>query len=264
MIFSCHAVVAEWQTRCLQAAVIFGRAGLSPANRTMYFLMDETLIEAVKQWNIDASLPLQVGDFTLIFSFEPDGKGEETIFAYKNEKKGWTVRALYNDGSGDFSVRVDIGMLEFSLIEFITDDFDAFRSMTEERLPAIIESHYVHAEKDFNVIMKQKGVPDGDWESLLPAKYAGFRRTVDPTCAVRIINGSYMVAAYYDGVTQSGLAVMYNFLRDDFFAERRVHNFPNLVHDFDSTSVDELRGALRERLCPVLDEIRDKAERKAL
>lgn len=107
-------------------------------------------------------------------------------------------------------------MLEFSLIEFITDDFDAFRGMTEERLPAIIESHYVHAEKDFNVIMKQKGVPDGDWESLLPATYAGFRRTVDPTCAVRIINGSYMVAAYYDGVTQSGLAVMYNFLRDDF------------------------------------------------
>lgn len=37
MIFSCHAVVAEWQTRCLQAAVIFGRAGSSPANRTMYF-----------------------------------------------------------------------------------------------------------------------------------------------------------------------------------------------------------------------------------
>lgn len=123
------------------------------------FLMDETLIEAVKQWNIDASLPLQVGDFTLIFSFEPAGKGEETIFAYKDEKKGWTVRALYNDGSGDFSVRVDIGMLEFSLIEFITDDFDAFRSMTEERLPAIIESHYVHAEKDFNVIMKQKAFP---------------------------------------------------------------------------------------------------------
>lgn len=36
MIFSCHAVVAEWQTRCLQAAVIFGRAGSSPANRTKY------------------------------------------------------------------------------------------------------------------------------------------------------------------------------------------------------------------------------------
>lgn len=58
------------------------------------FLMDETLIEAVKQWNIDASLPLQVGDFTLIFSFEPAGKGEETVFAYKDEKKGGPF-ALY-------------------------------------------------------------------------------------------------------------------------------------------------------------------------
>jgi hypothetical protein len=36
MNFSFQAVVAEWQTRCLQAAVIFGRAGSSPANRTIF------------------------------------------------------------------------------------------------------------------------------------------------------------------------------------------------------------------------------------
>ena len=36
MHFSFQAVVAEWQTRCLQAAVIFGRAGSSPANRTIF------------------------------------------------------------------------------------------------------------------------------------------------------------------------------------------------------------------------------------
>ena len=55
---------------------------------------------------------------------------------------------------------------------------------------------------------------------------------------------------------------MYNVLRDDFFAERRVQNFPNLVHDFDTSSLKELEKALRKRLLPVLDEIaaaRDKS-----
>lgn len=35
MSSSYYAVVAEWQTRCLQAAVTSGRAGSTPANRTI-------------------------------------------------------------------------------------------------------------------------------------------------------------------------------------------------------------------------------------
>ena len=79
---------------------------------------------------------------------------------------------------------------------------------------------------------------------------------------MRIINGSYMILAYYDAATRSGLSLMYNVLRDDFFAERRVQNFPHLVHDFDTSSLKELEKALRKRLLPVLDEIaadRDKS-----
>ena len=64
-----------------------------------------------------------------------------------------------------------------------------------------------------------------------------------------------MILAYYDGATRSGLSLMYNILRDDFFAERRIHNFPNLVHDFDSSDLKLLKKALQERLLPVLDSI---------
>ena len=147
-------------------------------------------------------------------------------------------------------------MLEFTLIEFITDDFATFTKMVEKRLPHIIETHYVHCREDFSVILTNKGVPDGDWQDLLPLEYAGFERIIEPSEAVRIINGSYMVVAYYDASTRSGLSIMYNLLRDDFFAERRVRNFPNLVHDFDSKTVDELRTALSENLRSVLDDVR--------
>ena len=219
MNFSFQAVVAEWQTRCLQAAVIFGRAGSSPANRTIFIHGREI------------------------------NRNSETM-------EYGSVEGVYHNGSGDFSVRTDIGMLEFTLIEFITDDFATFTKMVEKRLPHIIETHYVHCREDFSVILTNKGVPDGDWQDLLPLEYAGFERIIEPSEAVRIINGSYMVVAYYDASTRSGVSIMYNLLRDDFFAERRVRNFPNLVHDFDSKTVDELRTALSENLRFVLDDVR--------
>ena len=153
-------------------------------------------------------------------------------------------------------------MLEFALIEFITDSFELFRSMVEERLARIIYDDYVERSRNFSVILKNKGVPDVQWDAFLPEQYQGFRRLVKPNDAVRIINGSYMILAYYDAATRSGLSLMYTLLRDDFFAERRVENFPNLVHDFDTSSLKELEKALQNRLLPVLDEIaadRDKA-----
>ena len=153
-------------------------------------------------------------------------------------------------------------MLEFALIEFITDSFELFRSMVEERLARIIYDDYVERSRNFSVILQNKGVPGVQWDAFLPEQHQGFRRIVKPNDAVRIINGSYMILAYYDAATRSGLSLMYNLLRDDFFAERRVQNFPNLVHDFDTSSLKELEKALQKRLLPVLDEIaadRDKS-----
>ena len=257
--------MAEWQTRCLQAAVIFDRAGSTPANRTI-FTMDATLIETLKQWNITTVLPLSVGDFQLLEEYrmiEKDGKPVEyRLFTYENHVNGWTVRAILNPESEEFSIRTDIGKLEFALNEFLTDSFALFRSMVEERLGRIIHDDYGERSRNFSVILKNKGVPDVAWDEFLPDSYQGFRRLVKPNDAVRIINGSYMILAYYDAATRSGLSLMYNVLRDDFFAERRVQNFPNLVHDFDTSSLKELEKALRKRLLPVLDEIaadRDKS-----
>ncbi|MGN0947786.1 hypothetical protein [Megasphaera sp.] len=194
---------------------------------------------------------------------EKDGKPVEyRLFTYENQDNGWTVRAIFNPESEEFSIRTDIGMLEFALIEFITDSFELFRSMVEERLARIVNDYYVDRKRNFSIILRNKGVPDVEWDDFLPESYKGFRRLIKPNDAVRIINGSYMILSYYDAATRSGLSLMYNLLRDDFFAERRVQNFPNLVHDFDTSSLKELEKALKKRLVPVLDTIaadRDKS-----
>ena len=221
------------------------------------------MIETLKQWNITSVLPLQVGDFKLSADFcmiQENGKDKEyRLFTYQNNEKGWSVRAILNPSSEEFSIHTDIGMLEFALIEFITDDFAMFQQMVEQRLEKIIRNYYVDVSNNFSVILKDKGIPDVQWDDFLPEEYKGLRRLIKPNDAVRIINGSYMVLSYYDAASQSGLSLMYNVLRDDFFAERRVHNFPNLVHDFDSQDIKDLKVSLQNRLLPVLDGIADEA-----
>lgn len=206
-----------------------------------------------------SSLPLQVGDFKLSAEFRmisDQGKDVEyLLFIYRNEKNGWSVRATVNPETDEFFIRTDIGMLEFALIEFITEDFSAFRTMVETRLPQLIDDYYVRRANNFSVLLRDKGVPAVQWDDFLPEEYAGLRRMIKPDEAVRIINGSYMILAYYDSATRSGLSLMYNVLRDDFFAERRIRNFPNLVHDFDSRDVKDLQRALEAHLLPVLDAI---------
>jgi hypothetical protein len=221
--------------------------------------MDDALIASLKQWNITSVLPLQVGDFKLTEEFRmvtEDGSDKEfLLFVYHDPRNDWSVRGTYNPASEEFSVRTDIGMLEFALIEFIMDDFTEYKAMVEARLPRLIHDYYVERSRNFTVILKNKGVAAVDWSTILPEEYKGFKRLIEPGEAVRIVNGSYMIVSYYQAATRSGLSVMYNVLRDDFFAERRLHNFPNLVHDFDGHDLKDFEQSLQQRLIPVLDGI---------
>lgn len=228
--------------------------------------MDKTLIETLKQWNITSVLPPSVGAFQLSAEFQTvyrEGDEEEfCLFRYRLAAKPWSVRAVYTPSAAEFSVRTDLGMLEFALIDFITDDWERFRHLVATRLVRIMTDYYVHCEHNFTEIVKEKGLPEVRWDSFLPSTYEGFIRYLQPCEAVRIVNGSYMILSYYEAATESGLSLMYNVLRDDFFAEQRVYNFPHSVHDFDSTSVADLQDALQTRLLPVLTRIRREVEEK--
>ena len=59
------------------------------------------------------------------------GKDKEyLIFLYTNDDNGWTVRGTINPETNELFVRTDIGMLEFALIEFITENFESFRNIS--------------------------------------------------------------------------------------------------------------------------------------
>lgn len=122
--------------------------------------MDKTLIETLKQWNITSVLPPSVGAFQLSAEFQTvyrEGDEEEfCLFRYRLAAKPWSVRAVYTPSAAEFSVRTDLGMLEFALIDFITDDWERFRHLVATRLVRIMTDYYVHCEHNFTAIVKGK------------------------------------------------------------------------------------------------------------
>jgi len=225
--------------------------------------MDDKLVEEIKQKNIVSILPPSVGDFKLRETFqlisENGADREFVIFSYFNDTNSWSVRGVFNPQSEEYSVRTDIVLLEFSLIEFITDDLDSYCQLVETRLPRLIHDYYVERSRNFSKLLLDKGITTAPWSTILPAEHNGFRCLIRPDEAVRIINGSYMIVAYYHEDLKCGISIMYNVLRDDFFAEKRIHGIPSLVHDFDGHDLKTLLHQMERHFLPILDTLSQEA-----
>ena len=57
---------------------------------------------------------------------------------------------------------------------------------------------------------------------------------------------------YVDFSLESSFTLYYNIYRDEFFAEARIWNIPDVNYDFDSNELPELEEKLHQRLLPRL------------
>ena len=221
-------------------------------------IMSEEIETDFKNWQVGDLFPSSIGTFDLQIELT-DAEDAFHLFSYVDKGRGWAVHAIYDKGIEEFSLKGSLCIMQITFIEFISADFDYFRKMLLHRLVTLIDCWVVHPEKNFSVLLKKKKIDVWEYEAVLPDSYAGFQRIISPDKAVKILNGSFVVAAYYNIACNSGLVLLYNILRDDFFAEIRVHHFPSLVHDFDSGDLRLFERKLQTNLKPVLDALKEKA-----
>ena len=55
-----------------------------------------------------------------------------------------------------------------------------------------------------------------------------------------------------------------NIYRDEFFAEARIWNIPDVNYDFDSADLAELKEKLQAKMLPRLKQVRNLAEQEAV
>lgn len=256
--------MAEWQTHYLQeVASLLMWVQVPPTapligNMIVSAIMSEQMQTDFKHWQVGGLFPTSIGTFDLQVELT-DTEDAFHLFSYVDKERGWAVQAIYDKGIEEFSLKGSLCIMQITFIEFISADFDFFRTMLMQKLVDLVDYWAVHPEKNFSVLLKKKKIDSWEYEGILPDNYAGFQRIISPDKSIKILNGSFVIAAYYNVACNSGLVLLYNILRDDFFAEIRVHHFPSLVHDFDSHDLRLFERNLKSNLKPLLESLKEKA-----
>ena len=154
---------------------------------------------------------------------------------------------------------MQIGLIEFCHIEFVTGNFREFEKLLRQHFEPMLRDLAEFNPKTVTSLLLEKGVMEWEYGKNLPSEAEGFRLFIRPSEPVRINNGSYIVFDYVDFGIASNFTIYYNIFRDEFFGEARIRNIPVVTYSFDSNELSELEANLECHMLSYLQEIRRKA-----
>ena len=201
-------------------------------------------------------LPSEICDFSLEKNFAEE-EDKFIYFTFEDKKIHRAVTAYFHEETSEFKVRVKIGLTEFCLTEFFTEDFDHFGEMIFSNLEATITNLTV--EKDFNPIVQEKNFDAWEYGKNLPENLEGFKLFISPKNPVQFTNGSHIIINYADFEISSDLVIYYNVYADNFSGETRIKSVPHVIYSFDSENLQELETKLEKNLAIELRNIKSSS-----
>lgn len=228
-------------------------------------MKDET-IEKIKaeiaDWQYLKELPETWHGFTLDRTMAA-GKDSLELYSYESEELHKRAVIYFHEETQEYKVRLKIGLIEFCRIEFITASLEVFEKLLRSQFEQVLMDMAVFNPKSLSSIVLDKKITTWETGANLPATLAGFALFITPEQPVKINNGSYILIDYVDFSLESSFTVYYNIYRDEFFAEARIWNIPDVSYDFDSNELSELEEKLHQHIMPRLKHIRARAEQEA-
>ena len=213
----------------------------------------ESIINACQALDISWLEP-SIGNFRLVVDQELISSTVYRIFHYENDK-GWHWSALYDKEVEDYMVRISIPLVDFVDIAFIRESLEPFIENLKSTYKQSIEKRFIHPESGFLYEYRKKGIPQWNYDRVLPPKIGAFHRDLTPDVGLAMINGSYLIGTYVKEQQETGVVLFYNTFRDEFFGETRQQGYPGITHDLDATTIEQFEHALEEHLEEVLDNL---------
>ena len=199
-----------------------------------------------------ATLPTEILNFSLKKIFAEDDD-KFFYFAFENEKIHRAVTAYYHEETQEFKVRVRIGLNEFCLTEFFTEDFEHFCELIFANLETAIKNL---SATDFNPLVQEKNFDAWEYGKNLPEQLKGFELFISPKNPVQFTNGSHIIINYSDFENFSDLTIYYNVYGDNFSSEARIKSVPHVIYSLDSENLQELEDKLKNHLAAELAAIK--------
>ena len=213
---------------------------------------DAALIEQAKE--IFEKLPGEICGFELEKIFAEDDD-KFIYFAFEDKKIHRAVIAYFHEETQEFKVRVKIGLTEFCLTEFFTEDFNHFGELIFSELETVIKN--LSAESDLNPLVLEKKFADWEYGKNLPEQLEGFELFISPKNPVQFTNGSHIIINYSDFENSSDLTIYYNVYGDNFSSEARIKSVPHVIYSLDSENLQELEDKLKNHLAAELAAIKN-------
>ena len=197
-------------------------------------------------WDIGHELPQDIGPYHLQ---RIDEQMERIYYAFGwiDPESGWQIRALYDEETSDFMIKMDLHMMTLTEIECITGDFEEFKRNVTLLTPNTIEKELIHRE-NVSVLVKGKGFMVWNYEDLLPETLGHYKRIIEPSRPLLGLNGSYVIAAYECREKDTGILFFYNMYRNEYYGELRAKGIPGIIHQYDAKTISDLETEIEKNL----------------
>ena len=202
------------------------------------------------------NLPAELEGFTIKKIFAPD-EDKFIFFTYANEKNHCALTTYFHAETSEFKVRQRIGLTEFCLTNFFTEDFKTFQSLLNAELADVLKNLRGLRDKSINNFLREKKIDKWAYGKNLPATLEGFELFISPAAPVEVTNGSFIVINYADFSINSDFVLYYNVYSDEFSGELRIDGAPHVSYAFDAKTLEELEAKLKENLTTELLAIRN-------
>ena len=216
-------------------------------------LKDETK-DKLAALNFD-DLPANVEGFTLNKICAAD-EDKFIFFTYTNDETHCAVKIYFHEETQEFKVSQRIGLTEFCLTNFFTEDFETFQRLLNTQLGSVLKNLRDLKSKGLNRLLSEKKIDAWTYGLDLPTTLEGFELFISPAAPVEVTNGSFIIINYVDFAINSDFVLYYNIYIDEFSGERRLNGAPHVIYTFDAKTLDELTDKLKNNLADELKNIR--------
>ena len=205
--------------------------------------------------NFFDKIPAQIDDYALKKILSADGD-KFIYFTYENISAHSNLKAYFHAETKEYKVSVTIGLTEFCLTNFFTEDFNHFTEILLDKLDNTIKNLSTPINADSDIFIADKNFSTWQYGQSLPKNLEGFELFIAPKNPVRITNGSYIIINYSDFSANRELSIFYNVYSDNFSGESQINGVHQPLYIFDATDLKELEKILKENLSAELQKIK--------
>lgn len=204
--------------------------------------------------NFFDKIPAQIDGYTLKKNLSSDGD-KFIYFTYENISAHRNLKAYFHDETKEYKVSITVGLTEFCLTNFFTENFNHFTEILIDKLDATIKNLSTPIDAESDIFIADKNFSQWQYGLNLSQKLNGFELFIAPKNPVRITNGSYIIINYSDFSANRELSIFYNVYTDNFSGESQIGGVHQPLYIFDAKNLKELEKILTVNLSTELSKL---------